>query len=541
MAKTTTNKIDQERLCEDSEHLRDVLKIIMNGEDFRKLFVEKVLQKSTCRRLSRGMKRHLQTILKCDLAQLTYEKVTESMACFLVEKKKGNVGRFICNCRPLNERQARPGPMELPMINFVISEVLKWNYASQCDGKAYFCQFELCEEIRKSFTCRLADFRGEIVNILLKRLPMGWAHAPRIAQAVRNFVMDHIGIGWVDNFLFGGATQEEFESKRSLLRERLIRYNIEVDDMEMEACRNLKALGIEFDLVKHRYRLDEDWIASRKPLFDFINQNDSCTYREVFVVLGSLFWTSYVADDPLWNHAETLAMISQLAKEVTSWEGKTSIPNYAKSDLKNWTSKVLQNEWMTVKQSPCQTGTEGLRTQCAPTEDTLSESCRQPPPARSSSTRCLSDASDNHAAWVRIMDDAIIAGEQWRRDPKENIFLGELDALIHAVQAYPDDDQTVDNLGLHMAVRKGHSSSYEANVRMRSSFGQKKPHTDWIRTHRMLADPFSRNFDLPSFPNSIWNWVTNKPYPETISDGNGDTGALSSNKNRWDPLETSVH
>ena len=94
----------------------------------------------------------------------------------------------------------------------------------------YFYQFGLSKEVSEHFPVRLAGLRGQVTAALLKRMPMGWSHAPRIAQAVSNYIMQDLGFAWVDNFILGDVTKEGLEERKKLLRERLHRYKIEVDD-----------------------------------------------------------------------------------------------------------------------------------------------------------------------------------------------------------------------------------------------------------------------------------------------------------------------
>ena len=56
--------------------------------------------------------------------------------------------------------------------------------------------------------------------------------------------MQEDGIAWVDNFLVGGRTMEEFERRRAAVQRRFQRYNVEVDDTEMKPAHRLCALGL---------------------------------------------------------------------------------------------------------------------------------------------------------------------------------------------------------------------------------------------------------------------------------------------------------
>jgi hypothetical protein len=509
MAAATSNKINLQRLCDDNVELKEVLSLIMDKEAFGKLFLEGLECPSRVhKRISRKMLKHLPTLLECDQAErVSDDEMIDFLVCFLVRKKNG-LGRFICNCRPLNHRQAKPGPMNLPAIRDVIDAILRWKYAAQCDGTTFFCQFELAEDIRRHFACRLTEMRGEIVSIILRRMPMGWSHAPRIAQAVANHIMKDIGVGWVDNFIFGATSLNEFFRKRKLLRQRLDRYNVQVDDMEMTPTTNFFALGLEFDLEGSRFRLDPSWIEKRREIFQRAHV-EVMTYRQAFELFGSLVWTAHVKSEPLWLRAESLAMLSLIASEVDGrWDESFSSPSYARKNLIEWSNDALANAWCGSPRSRVGGDTTLGRV-------VLGQETRM----------VFSDASDHGCAWVSVSARSIVAGQRWRRagSAGENIFLGELEALLGAYQRYGAEARyAIDNLGLKKAVDKGHSSSYTANVRMREKFRRTKPSVEWVPTEKNIADPFSRDAPLPTFPAPIQDWVI-------VDDGVGyQTDAISS-------------
>ena len=97
----------------------------------------------------------------------------------------------------------------------------------------------------------------------MTKMPMGWCYAPYIAQETSNFVTRGIGYAWVDNFIIGGASQEVFDRARTTLRERLVRYDILVDDDSLMPTQHPCMLGIEFDLVQKKFRLDPAWIEKK--------------------------------------------------------------------------------------------------------------------------------------------------------------------------------------------------------------------------------------------------------------------------------------
>jgi len=322
MDQTPTSKINLGALLEDDETLSDTLKCIMDDREFLSLFLPNIdlLDLKRCKPYSRKMKRHLQTMLGCKLVEVADEdELLACMTVFLVRKKNGR-GRFIQNCKRLNDLQRKPESMGLPLIKEVIEWILNQKYANQTDGVGFFYQFELARSISPYFGMRLAGIRGHMITAVMRRLPMGWKFAPRIAQQVINSVMKGLGLGWVDNMIIGAQSKEEFEDKKRELARRLQRYNIQVDKdpLEMEPLTTLEALGIQFDLAERRYRMEPKWIEKRRAVLEKAVNADwaDCTYRQFFTVIGSCIWPTHVADRPLWIYPKSLDALKQLSTTV---------------------------------------------------------------------------------------------------------------------------------------------------------------------------------------------------------------------------------
>jgi len=297
------------RLAEDG--LKDVLAPIMDVDAFEALFADG----SPLRRrrpLSREMLRHRRNLIENDVVEPVViplptgrrRPVAERFllltwcATFLVRKKNGS-GRFIVDARPINSAQKPPPDMGLPRIGAIIRDVLRHDRAAKTDGVSYFYQFPLASGIRPYFKIRLSGKRGHYANLQLKRMPMGWKYAPMIAQRVSNHLIDGLGRAWLDDFILLG-TQESFSENRAQFLDRLRHYNVEVDDVELAPTEQLKALGLEFDLVSKRYRLDPDWVAKRSDHLDaYMASTGPTTVRHFLEVMGCLIWASYACKIPL--------------------------------------------------------------------------------------------------------------------------------------------------------------------------------------------------------------------------------------------------
>jgi len=485
LASTTRNKISINKLSFDDAHMAEVLSHIDNPETFESLFEEKEKWGAPKRPISRGMEKHEEDLLRYDLIEKGFDGASTPPAtladmlyvgCFLVRKKNGT-GRFIADCRPVNAKMRKPPPMGLPSLHQAIQTILSFDVAAKTDGVGYFNQFELHSEIRQRyFRMRLAGRRGRISDVNLVRLPMGWAFSPWVAQQTSNFIIrPHeeriIGVAWVDDFVVGG-TKETFSEHRRIFRERTDRYNVEVDNVDLFPTTNLKALGLEFDLEKKRYRIDPAWIDKRLPELEALADGLSISHREFMRICGSLIWADYARRRPLWLRAEMLAALSQASKTgfTEGLDALYTIPKAARENLSKWFDDIKKNEWIVIAE-------EGE----AP-------------------TIVFSDASDTAIAFIHVVGEQVMTGEQWLRTEADHIFLAELRALAMAAHVPGDALYVTDNTALCCALNAGHSSSYAANAELRQAFGSRRPKSRWIPTHLNPADRYTRGQAMPSFP-----------------------------------------
>ena len=394
---------------------------------------------------------------------------------FLVAKKNGT-GRFIVDARPINRAQAPPPDMGLPRMSAIIREVLRNDIAAKTDGVSYFYQFALAPGIRPYFKARLASGRGRYTELQLKRMPMGWKYAPTIAQHVSDFLVGGCGRAWLDDFIILGSDSTFTDHRRTFL-DRLDRYNVEVDDRDLHGSNRLAALGLDFDLAAKRFRLDPAWVDKRLPVLQQYLADARAgvqrSTREFLEVMGVLIWASYVREIPLWAYAECLAALSAAASNAPDLDSAYQCPEYCHQNLATWIDNVRLNEWTSPVDQP-------------PTYNDF----------------VFSDASSTVAAFIKVCGDQITAGEAWSLPPEQKIFLSEVEAICRgaAHARLPSTLFGTGNQAAHYAMRKGHSSSYVANVLLRRAFGTSKPWSRWVPTHLQPADRYTRGTKLPAMP-----------------------------------------
>jgi hypothetical protein len=278
--------------------------------------------------------------------------------------------------------------MGLIKLHDLIRAVLSCSHAATADGTSYFYQFILHADIRPYFKARLAGFRGRVAEVMMKRMPMGWSWAPRIAQHVSNVLTRGVGVAWLDDFFIGGKNIDEFNSNRELFQQRVRRYNVQLDDDTLTPSTQIEMVGLEFDLVDRRYRLQEKWV--RQENFTDIDLRHPTSVRNWCRLFGALVWADHAAASPLWKRAECLAAISHLAKlGYLDFEQITTLPDYCLGNLEEWITDVLRNPWRSAPAT-------------APTTPTAF---------------FFSDASGAASAWARVSRDEVMThAEQWGTD-----------------------------------------------------------------------------------------------------------------------------
>lgn len=480
LAETSSSIINYDTLTEDFPHLHDVLAPVRDPDAFAGLFVSG--EPRTRRPLSRDMKQHEESLHEFDIVEpyaassLLLEMASFAVWCvlFLVPKKVAGLGRLVVDAREVNRAQKKPGDMGLVRLHDLIRKVLSFSHASKSDGRSYFYQFLLHADIRPFFRARLASWRGSIVEVMLKRMPMGWSWSPRIAQQVSNAVVYGLGLAWLDDFIIGGKDEEEFLAAADEFRRRVRRYNVDMDDLSLEPSTTLEAVGLEFDLKAKRYRLSPKWVASKN--LQPVTAAEIRTLRDWFRLFGALVWADHAANSPLFRRAEALAALSHLARlAADDFDKPSSLPDYAVNNINEWITEVNHNVW------------------------------REAPVDRPASPDAMffSDASGHTNAWVRIAHDTITQGEQWATDDDRHIFLKEMEALLASMaSASPEDLRNAafvtDNAASNYALRRGHSSSYTANTMMRATLGRARPWSIWTPTDKMIADAYTRGVKLPT-------------------------------------------
>ena len=203
--------------------------------------------------------------------------------------------------------------MDLPKIHAVIAMILGASYVAQADAVSYFYQFPMAETVRPYFAARLCAGRGLFTDVRFTSLPMGFSHAPAFGQRTANVLIRGCGGAWVDNFFVIGDTMEKFSEHRTTFLERTHKVNLELDDETLAPTTQTVALGIEFDLVLKRYRMEPAWVEKAVKRLEAITTQAQMSVIDLYVYGGTLTWRNHIMRRQLW---ETRRACKRYADEV---------------------------------------------------------------------------------------------------------------------------------------------------------------------------------------------------------------------------------
>ena len=428
---------------------------------------------------SRRMRKHL--------ARLTYYKVVRAVNTrdirvvtnFFTVDKKDLTLRLVVDGRKVNVLMKPPPNMELPEIHAVIDYLMENEYACTCDGKSYFYQVPISDEVGTMFCTNLAGTRGNFVPVAMTKMPMGWSYAPAIAQKISQTLLTTedgrvLGMAWIDNFIFAGRTQAEVSANFEEFLSRCRRANVKLDTDSPPITTTLAVLGMEVDLEKKSYRLNEEWVAKRK-----FQPSSTMTPREVYEITGSCIWHDHVKKIPLCHQERNIEVIRRVASRMAvepAWDTPIAMAPGEVDSLTEWVKALRANvpkHWIPRE---------------APILD------------------LWSDAADEQWASLLLEDDILIAADQgvFTGAPRDwHIFVKEAYAADKVLQATKGISRRIgiDNLPLVQCMRRGFSANRLVNAFIRT-WDLDNIQPIWIPTTKQLADAFTRGVKLP-------NWVPN--------------------------------
>ena len=424
---------------------------------------------------SRRMLKHMARMTVCGVVRTINLRDIKCVTNFFTVDKKDLSLRLVVDGRKVNMLMERPPNMELPTLESIVDYVMSNRFATQCDGKSWFYQVPISEEVGTMFCANLAGTRGEFVSVALTRLPMGWSYAPAIAQRISNALLKTedgriLGMAWLDNFIFAGKTEEEVSANFREFLERCKKANAKVDEENPTPNDVMCALGIEFNMALGTYRLDPEWILKKTAM----SPTKSMTPRSLYEMTGTMIWHDFVKRIPLCHQEANIELIRRVAKLMAgspAWDELIAVRQHEVEGLDRWLQDLRHN---------------------APKKWT---------PAVIPQLDLWSDASDNEWAALLLQGDELVAGEQgvFVGGPRGwHIFIKEAfaaDKVLQATKGVPRKIN-IDNQPLVHCINRGFSANRMVNALIRT-WDLENIRAVWVPTTKELADPFTRGVMIP--------------------------------------------
>jgi len=252
-------------------------------------------------------------------------------SAFPVMKSDGATSRLIINTHSVNVL-VTPWPCLLPDIIKVIQTILTWHWSIFDDAKSCFYQFPLGPSVQTFFGVRQGGFKGTC-----QKLPQGFSPAPSIAQLTGHGLSYGIAadvpdpmVIWIDNYGAGGLTKEGVLRTSTEFRRRCRSVNLVLKEPLGQPAQVFTALGLQFDLIQHKYRPDPIWADRASTLLHEFHLEASRHWapplRLSWTIIGTILWWCYVTHRALGEHCwHIIDFMRQKSAEI-SWESTHCIP-----------------------------------------------------------------------------------------------------------------------------------------------------------------------------------------------------------------------
>ena len=459
----------------DLHHLLDMCDSLKAWEDHMFCLFDDI-PKHFSRGTSRRMLKHVARLFEYDVVRTINLRDIKCVTNFFTVDKKDLSLRLVIDGRKVNLLMEKPPRMEIPDMQEVINYLMSNRYALSVDGRSYFYQVPISDEVGAMFCANLSGTRGAFVSVAMKRLPMGWSYAPAIAQKISNTLLMTadgriLGVAWIDNFIFAGQNEDEVAENYAEFLQRCNEANVKIDILDAKPKDRLIVLGMEFNLAKSTYRLDPAWIENKKQK---LRPDTTMTPRALYEITGSLIWHDYVKRIPLCHqdaNIETIRRVAHAMAENGQWDTPIQFTDAEVAELQAWLSTLWENNsavW-------------------------TAESVPQ--------LQLWSDASDNEWAALYLDDEELIAAEQgsFVGGPRAwHIFIKEAYAADKVLQATNGIPRliNIDNLPLVHCIKRGFSANRLVNAFIKT-WDLKNIQAKWVSTKVQLADAFTRGVKIP--------------------------------------------
>lgn len=248
---------------------------------------------------------------------------------FAVERSDGKL-RLIFDGRELNDLAIRPPVTRLGRIGDELSR-LAHDPEVRCmvalDFKSWFVQLRPDQRVADVF---FRSSLGELGDVVVQGLPMGFAWAPVIAQSValafartvRN-ELEAKGIHvqcsftYIDNVLFGIRNPAEAHHVRESCARVASRWGIVIKPSSWDVGAEVEWRGTRIDAAAGRARLVDKFVVKVRTAIQAADRKGwALPVADTVPLISCLIYATYVRDRPLADIIEPLRMLSRLASSL---------------------------------------------------------------------------------------------------------------------------------------------------------------------------------------------------------------------------------
>ena len=292
------------------------------------------------------------------LCEVPRKYVKLYLQSFVIPKPSKRRVRVILNCIPVNEMYESIPKVQLPGRADIIDKVRNNEYFLEGDGKSYFNQYTLGEEVRRFMGVRVSGR-----NFLWSTGPMGWSPMPYVGQSGLQVLMqdpkdadDGISkMGYIDNVYICGVQEQKVVESWERMQERCA--NVGATFLLTHPPQHSGTiLGVFVDFKEKTISLDPKYVEKIQLLRDNLLVLEVLTHREVWKIFGNICWSTGILGIGMCCFPRfwfwLLRRASCLTAKPELWDLPVFMRDEVRKDLEALLDTILENKPFSVRSEP---------------------------------------------------------------------------------------------------------------------------------------------------------------------------------------------
>lgn len=289
-----------------------------------------------------------------------YRPVTAAPLKAVADRKQAGVGRLIYPACAINEACRKPDPCPLPLLPDMIKNIQRFKYGFTADLRSWFYSFPVSRDVAARYFATYDSHGRGYAHV---RGPMGFSHMPTLATSVAMAMVDHAisglsayGVAWIDDITIVANTIQDAQEAQKRFLVLAAHLDIEVRDLTAVSPQ-IKAVGIEYDLQQHRWRLLDAWRS--KVLESGLPPKADFDAQRLLLEAGRVAWAAYALQVPFLPFSDGLREAGRLANNLITGtntvEDPVDLSEKAFRSLRMGRALINRNPWRTIAPSPSMT------------------------------------------------------------------------------------------------------------------------------------------------------------------------------------------